>query len=39
MLVVRLERNFQVKLSAEETKAMGPVVDVDRILEEKGVDG
>jgi acyl carrier protein len=39
MLVVGLERDFQVKLSAEEIKAMASVADIDRILKERGVDG
>jgi len=39
MLVVGLERNFSVELSAEEIKSMVMVGDVSRVLKEKGVDG
>jgi len=39
MLVVGLEKNFAVKLSAEEIKSMVTVADIGRVLKEKGVDG
>ncbi len=39
MLVVGLETNFAVSLSAEEIKSMVTVADIARILKEKGVDG
>jgi acyl carrier protein len=38
MLVVGLEANFAVSLSAEEIKAMATIGDISRILKEKGVD-
>ena len=39
MLVVGLESNFGVSLSADEIKSMVTLADVGRILKEKGVDG
>jgi acyl carrier protein len=39
MLVVGLETNFGVSLSADEIKSMVTLADVGRILKEKGVDG
>ena len=39
MLVVGLETNFGVSLSADEIKSMVTLADVGRILKEKGADG
>ncbi|HXA16321.1 MAG TPA: acyl carrier protein [Thermoanaerobaculia bacterium] len=39
MLVVGLETNFGVSLSADEIKSMVTLTDIGRILKEKGVDG
>jgi acyl carrier protein len=39
MLVVGLESNFAVSLSADEIKSMVTLADIQRILSEKGVDG
>lgn len=39
MLVVGLEANFAVSLSADEIKSMVTVADISRIMKEKGVDG
>jgi acyl carrier protein len=39
MLVVGLESNFGVSLSADEIKSMVTLADIGRILKEKGVDG
>jgi len=38
MLVVGLETNFGVSLSADEIKSMVTLADVGRVLKEKGVD-
>ncbi len=39
MLVVGLEANFAISLSAEEIRSMVTVADIGRVLKEKGVDG
>ena len=39
MLVVGLEQNFGVTLSAEEIQAMVTVADIGRVLAERGIDG
>ena len=39
LLVVGLEKNFAVSLSAEEIRSMVTVADIGRVLKEKGVDG
>ncbi len=39
MLVVGLETNFAISLSAEEIRSMVTMADIGRVLKEKGVDG
>jgi acyl carrier protein len=39
LLVVGIERDFQVKLTADEIRAMVTMADVARILQDKGVGG
>ena len=38
MLVVGLESNFGISLSADEIKAMASIGDIERILKAKGID-